>query len=93
MPWFKLLTMFLFETILFDNRIPSYYRVYFQEGRYYLEAIRLDYYKHVSFPDFFIRETEPGKWEAEGTNNPELIKQAVEDIRKFAPAQKTEALA
>ena len=85
--------MFLFETIVFSNRVPSYYKVYFQNNRYYFEAVPLEYYKHVQFPNFFIAETVAGKWEAEGTNDRELIEQVLEDIRKFAPAKKMEAVA
>lgn len=89
MPPAKDVAMFLFETILFFNEAPSYYKVYQQASRYFFEASPVDYYKNISFPNFYL--TESGKtWQTEGCNNQSLIEQAIEELSKFAYTYKAE---
>lgn len=82
--------MLLYETILFYNGTPSYYKVHQQESRYYFEAIPIDYYKHISFPNFYISDIN-GVHDAEGCDNTDLIEQAIEDIYKFSSLYSSQA--
>jgi hypothetical protein len=75
--------MFLFETILFYNGVPSYYKVQLQGNQYFFEAVALEYYKDIEFPHFFLTEADKD-WKAEGTDNQQLIEQAIEDLQKFS---------
>lgn len=74
--------MFLFETILFYNGVPSYYNVYKQANKFYLEANTPEYYKSTHFPNFSINEAN-GEWQADGVEDTSLITQAVKDIERF----------
>ncbi len=81
--------MFLFETILFYNGVPSYYNVYQQASKFYFEASPVDYYKHVSFPNFNLTEVDH-TWQPEGVTNQSLVEQAIDDLLKHAYLLKPE---
>jgi hypothetical protein len=75
--------MFLFETILFYKRVPSYYKIYKQSKGYFFEAVPLEYYKDTAFPNFFAEKINE-EWKVNGTDSEQLIKQAIEDLEKFS---------
>lgn len=75
--------MFLFETILFYNGAPSYYKVFQQDSKYFFEASPVEYYKHISFPNFYLSEIDH-TWQAEGEDNSSLVEQAIEDLSRHA---------
>ena len=81
--------MFLFETILFYNGAPSYYKVYQQSTKYYFEATPVDYYKHIDFPNFYLTETD-SHWQLEGFASEKLVEQAVEDLHRHVDLYKQE---
>ena len=73
--------MFLFETILFYENAPCFYKVYAKEdNRYYWEAQPHFYYSHISFPSFTVVE-EGNDWQAIGLNDEALLKQVVKDLQ------------
>lgn len=79
--------MFLFETILFYKSVPSYYKVYLLEEGYFFEAVALEYYKEINFPNFLLSGKDKN-YLVSGTDIDELIQQATEDLQKFAYLQK-----
>jgi protoporphyrinogen oxidase len=73
--------VFLFETILFYQRVPSFYQVHQEGDRFYCAAQPHDYYSKVNFPSFYL--TERGdSWVADGTSDSELIDQVVRDLKR-----------
>lgn len=75
--------MFLFETILFYNRIPCFYKVYRKEEKFYCEADPNPYYKSINFPNFYMADLNM-EWVTEGTTDASLINQMKEEIEKHS---------
>ena len=84
--------MFLFETILFYKGTPSYYKVHQQDTGYFFEAIPIAYYKHITFPNIYLSQTD-NELHATSCDNQELVEQAIEDIQKFSYLHKVPATA
>ena len=73
--------MFLFETILFYNGAPCFYKVYAQnESGFYCEAQPHFYYSHIPFPNFSLTDTN-NQWQATGTDDDELVQQVVKELQ------------
>lgn len=73
--------MFLFETILFYNGAPCFYKIHATNtSGFYCEAQPNFYYRNIPFPNFTVTEIND-EWQATGTNDDELVQQVVKELQ------------
>lgn len=71
---------FLFETLLFYDNSPCYYKIYHSEDLYIGEPTPHHFYMEKSFPYFLVRSGEEDI-QVEGTDDPRMIEQIVLELK------------
>jgi hypothetical protein len=71
--------IFLFETLLFHNNTPCYYKIFLAGDVYIGEPTPHHYYSRTSFPHFLVRRSEGGLT-VEGLQDSRMIRQIREEL-------------
>jgi hypothetical protein len=72
---------FLFETLLFFERRPCYYRLYISGKVIKGEPTPHHYYTKTSFPHF-IAKKQGAEWVVEGIHDQHMIRQIISELEK-----------
>lgn len=70
---------FLFETLLFYNSSPSYYKVYLAGDIFIGEPTPHHYYTKTDFPHFIVRTIKQSR-HVEGIDDPRMIRNILFDL-------------
>jgi hypothetical protein len=73
---------FLFETLLFFQRKPCYYRFFSDGSTIVGEPAPHPFYAHVPFPVFKASHT-PGEWKIEGVEDELFIQRVLHELRQL----------
>lgn len=80
---------FIFETIIFINHLPCYYRVYHLSGYYLYEPIPHHFYESVIFPDLVLNQSN-GTWNVIGINDQNMIAPLIRELEEHIIPKSTQ---
>jgi hypothetical protein len=72
---------FLFETLLFFNKAPCYYKVFAAEDVFYGEPVPHHFYRKISFPYFRIK-SHNGQWKVDEIQDSGMKERIILELEK-----------
>jgi len=75
----------IFETILFINHLPCYYKVLHLNGYYIYEPVPHHFYNSVVFPELVVNRSH-GEWKVIGLQDKNIIGPLIHELESHLPS-------